>query len=332
MIDTVRLTYAAVREAAPSAKGDLKVHPLAEAGSGVFLGLDSDRRSHLLINTDEAFEGSTGIAAVTVGSRVLEIDGSTLRVLDVTCEVASLAEVFDHFVVAVAERLLSDRSSAIASVLDVIEDWRRFLVSAGAPPGRDRLAAAFGELLVLLDIVRKDPLRRVDAWVGPYGARHDFRRGAVALEVKTSRSHTAHVVTIHGEDQLLEPENGTLHLHFVRLEEVPEGGESLPGLVDDLLASGAGARPTFDAVAAAGVPPADFDAAASVRFDVRERLTVPVDDSTPRIVPSSFNGDARPIGVVDIVYRIDLDHVLERTLDPLAYDALIGAIATGEAA
>jgi hypothetical protein len=306
--------------------------PDEQRAQELHLGLDSDHRSHLLITTDEAFEGSTGLAAVSVGSRVLEIDGVTSPMLDVTCEIASLTEVFDHFVVAVAERLVSERLSPITSVLDVIEDWRRFLISAGAPPARDRIAAVFGELLVLRDIVRQDPLRRVDVWVGPYGARHDFRRGGLALEVKTSRSHTAHVVTVHGEDQLLEPENGTLYLHFVRLEEVPEGGESLPGLVDDLLASGAGAGPVFDVVAAAGVPPADFCAAASVRFDVRERLTVPVDDGTPRIVPSSFKGDARPVGVVDIVYRINLDHVLERTLDPLNYDALIGAIATGEAA
>ena len=165
-----------------------------------------------------------------------------------------------------------------------------------APVGRARLAAVFAELLVLRDVVRVDPISRVDSWVGPHGARHDFRRGQVALEVKTTRAHTSRDVTIHGEDQLEPPDNGTLHLHFVRLEEVPGTGETVQSLVDDLLSAGAPSVRLFLALAASGIPVAELSASADVAFDIRERLTLPVDADMPRVVPSPSSEEPGPLG------------------------------------
>jgi hypothetical protein len=158
-----------------------------------------------------------------------------------------------------------------------------------------------------------------------------LRRARRAIEVKTTRAHTGRAVTIHGEDQLESPEGGDLHLHLVRLEEVPEGGGSVPDLVDELLAAGASAGEVFPAMAAAGVPAVDFPAAATVLFDVRERLTFPVDGQLPRIVPSTFAGGERPVGVLDVTYRIDLDHALDRALDEAAYRELTSGLATAAA-
>lgn len=330
MIDAIRLTFGALREAGTPPPGEMAVRSLPEMGSGVYLGQDSEGRSHLLLESNSDAVGSTGIAAVTIERLSLIIDGRSRRLVDVVCEIAAQSEVFDHFVAAVAERLPAPEREELSVILDVLERWKRFLVSAEGPPGRDRLAGLFGELLVLLDVVTADPGRRVDAWVGPFGARHDLRRGGFAIEVKTSRAHTARVVTVHGEDQLVEPEGGSLHLHFVRLEEVPEGGSSVPGLIDDLLSAGADAGRLFDAVTAAGIPPADFGSAASIRFDVRERLTVPIDAGTPRIVPSSFAGGERPLGVVDLVYRLDLDNMLDKALGPSEWSRLTMALATTE--
>jgi hypothetical protein len=134
-------------------------------------------------------------------------------------------------------------------------------------------------------------------------------------------------VTIHGVDQLLQPEGGALHLHFVRLEAVPGGGDSVPGLIDQLLSAGAPPGDLFDAVAAAGLAPADYNAADRIRFVIRERLTVPIDDASPRIVPLSFVGAGPPPGVVDISYRIDIDRTRDRLLSDDAYADLIRDIA-----
>ncbi len=328
MIDAIRLTFAALREAARPPVGDLNVRALGQGPGGVYLALDAERRAHLLVEAEVELTGSTGLTTVTIGHRDLVVDGRTAGFLDVTCEAEELAEVFDHFVAAVTQRLLSSGDSPVEVVLDVIEHWRQFLVSEAPPAGRDRLAAVFGELLVVLDVVRADPRGRVDCWVGPFGGRHDLRRGTRAVEVKTTRAHTTRVVTVHGEDQLVEPDGGSLHLHLVRLEEVPEGGASVPSLVDDLLAAGAPAQELFKALDAAGVAPAELPAVNVVRFDVRERMTVRVDERTPRLVPSSFVSGARPIGIVDLVYRVDLDHVLEAALDDDSVADLIRELAT----
>jgi hypothetical protein len=327
VIDLVRLTYGALRESGLPATGEFKVRTIPDGPPGVYLGLDDAGRSHLMIEAVEVGPALAGTAALTIGHARLDIGGAVRGLVDVTCEVDALTEVFDHFVVAVVEQLPRPNASPLSLVLEVFERWRRLLLATGDAPGRDLLASLFGELLVLLDVVRADAARRVDAWVGPFQGRHDLRRGAQAVEVKTTRSHTARVVTIHGEDQLEPPDGGQLHLHMVRLEEVPEGGSSVPTLVDELLAAGATASGLFDAVAAAGVAPTHFKSAARIQFDVRERLTFPVDGAMPRIVPSTFLAGERPVGVLDIAYRVDLDHVLGSALDETAYARLIARLA-----
>ena len=134
-------------------------------------------------------------------------------------------------------------------------------------------------------------------------------------------------MTIHGEDQLLAPDGGQLYLHLVRLEEVPGGGRSVSSLVDELLTAGVPTETLFDKIAAAGLPVAQVAATTGIAFDVRERLTLPVDDTMPRIIPSSFSGGHRPGGVVDISYVIDLDRCLGSALPEPAYTDLMKTIA-----
>jgi Putative PD-(D/E)XK family member, (DUF4420) len=326
VIDEIRLSFAALREAGLPAVGELAVRELS-AGSGAFLAIDDEGRPRLLVGSEEPTLRPSGTAAIGVSRRVLSIGGMTAPFLDVTCLVSALSEIFDHLIVAVLDRMAHSSDAPSVVVAGVIDEWKRLLAATGPGPGRDRLAAMFGELLVLRDIVRADPARRVDAWVGPVGGRHDIRRGSSAIEVKTTRAHTARIVTVHGEDQLLEPEGGTLHLHLVRIEEVPGGGLGVPQMVDDIIGLGASPRDTFAAVEAAGLSPADYPMAAEVKFDVRERMTIMVDELCPRIVPGTFLEGHRPNGVVDVVYRIDLDDSAQRALAPDAYDRLIASIA-----
>lgn len=330
MIDEVRLTFGALREV--PLVGELSVRELPGGPEGTLLGLDGDRRPHLLIRAPFAPQGTVETAALRVAGNQLQVGSATSHFVDVLCRLPGLDEVFDHFTVAVIERVRRTPDEPMDAVLAVVERWRRFMIDSQGGVGSDRLASVLGELLVLRDIVGADPGRRSDVWVGPHNRRHDFRRGPVALEVKTTRAHTARVVTIHGEDQLLEPPGGSLHLHLVRLEDVPDGATSVRLVVDDLLALGVDAAGLFDALDAAHVPVASLDReASSTRFEVRERITLPIDDTTPRIVPASFGGGRVPEGIVDLTYRLDLDHALERALDPEAYGRVIAALATGSA-
>jgi hypothetical protein len=128
-----------------------------------------------------------------------------------------VAEVFDHVVVSVIERLSAADQSAVRAVETVLQRWRQFLIAPSGPPGRDRAAEILSELLVVSDAVHASGVPRIGFWVGPFGARHDMRCGSTAVEVKTTRSHTGHRVTIHGEDQLLASEQGFRYdLEYVR--------------------------------------------------------------------------------------------------------------------
>jgi hypothetical protein len=327
VIDEIRLAYTALRSERTTAVDGLAFLPVPSV-AGVYVGLDDKFRQHLLLTTDTDATVSLGVTTLSVTTGDLLIAGKNMRILDVTCLLGALAEVFDHFVVAVVERVSVAGDSASDAVENVLRRWREFLVAPKGAPGRDKLAATFGELLVVLDVVRVSGVADIGFWVGPFGGRHDMRTGTMALEVKTTRSHTGHRVTIHGEDQLLAPDDGGLYLHFVRLEETHGGSLSVLTLVDDLLAAGVSAEKLFEALTAGGVPVVDLAATGEVTFDVRERMTLPVDDRMPRIVPTSFVGGHRPPGVIDISYVVDLTNRLDDALNADSYATLVHSLAS----
>lgn len=326
MIDAVRVALTALRTGDAPKPGDLPVIRVGDV-EGALLGLDDRGRPHLLlpVSASGADLPRSDTATLEIVIRPLLVGGQTSPFLDAACLFESVAEVFDHFIVAVLEQVEAGAEPVEALSL-VLEKWRQFLTPPVGPPGRDKLAALFGELLVLQDLVAANAQAGMESWVGPRSGRHDFRLGNAGIEVKTTRAHTARRVTIHGEDQLEEPRGGELHLHLVRVEEVASAGESVSTLVDRLLTAGARADDLFDALTAAGLPVAELAATSDVRFEIRERLTVPVDGDTPRITPGSFLDGVRPVGVLDLTYVIDLDHVLHRGLTQAEYDSMVGRL------
>jgi hypothetical protein len=237
--------------------------------------------------------------------------------------------VFDHFAAAVMQRMLTVEDSPGDAVSAVLSGWRNFLTPPSGPPSVDKVASVLGELLVVRDAVKQSGRVDISFWAGPFGQRHDLRSATTAFEVKTTRSHTGYRVTIHGEDQLVPPDGGHLYLHLVRLESVHEGVLRLPAIVDELLEVGVTAEKLFKALAASGIPAADLASTESTAFDVLERVTVPVTEETPRIIPGSFVDGRRPKGVVDIAYVIDLTGTLDLALDDTEYRALAASLVSG---
>lgn len=325
MIDRVRFLWAALRDAGPPTEADLAIRSIDAPGVGAILGIDRELRPHLLLRVHEQVGLDPPVEAIHIEVRRLLVDDGEHLYLDVVCCEPSLDFVFDHFVVAVIDRVCGGEP-AVPAVDGVLEAWKRFLVAGDGGPGGDLLSAMTGELILLTDLVRADSRRRVDVWQGPQSARHDFRRGGTAIEVKTTRSHTGFRVTIHGEDQLDEPSGGALYLHFVRLEDVPDGSFSVPDLVEGLIALGASRLELYAAVEKAGLGTGDFESARQTRFEVRSRLTFRVDGSFPRIVPSTFLGGARPAGVDDLTYKIDLATLVSLALDDASFAALAAQI------
>jgi hypothetical protein len=110
--------------------------------------------------------------------------------------------------------------------------WACFFEKYGheglSPAARQGL---FGELWVLGRILA--PLvgtdRAVGAWIGPFGAEHDFQHGVAAVEVKATTSRGT--VRISSENQLDDVGLEALCLVVLDLRTLSAGGITLPALV-----------------------------------------------------------------------------------------------------
>ena len=319
MIDEVRLAFAALLTQGKAERHGL-VTLAIDPVDGAYVAIDDQSRQHLLLRTQSDVEIDPGVTTLAVSTRPLRIAGKDVRVLDITCLYPVLSEVFDHFAAAVIQRMAASAEEPADAVRNVLASWKNFLIPPSGPPGVDKIAAILGELLVVKDAVKNSGLIDIGFWSGPFGQRHDLRGGTTAMEVKTTRAHTGYRVTIHGEDQLLAPDGGQLYLHFVRLESV-HGGQ--------LRLTGVSAEHLFRALTASGVAAVDLPATDKTTFDVLERMTLPVDDQTPRIVPDSFTGGKRPPGVVDITYVINISQDADRALSADAYGRVTANVAAG---
>ncbi|WP_099023767.1 PD-(D/E)XK motif protein [Mycolicibacterium palauense] len=329
MIDDVRLAYAALAAHGVSPHEGLTVLPIP-AIDGAYVAVDDESRQHLLLATGGVAPTSADVTTLALDTRELVVEGRRVRLLDVTCLLAALSDVFDHFAAAVLERWSKAGEPAERAVSAVLEAWKEFLVPPTRLPGPNKVAATVGELLVVRDVVEKERSANLEFWLGPFGQRHDLRRGRVAVEVKTTRSHTGYQVSVHGDDQLVPPDSGALYLHFVRLEEVPGGSVTLPLVVDDLLAAGVSAHKLYSALTASGISAVDLAALAGAAFEIRERITLRVDERIPRIVPQSFVDGRRPRGVVDIAYVVDLSDAVRFAIEANEYEGLLQSLAVGE--
>jgi len=167
---------------------------------------------------DVRIRGDLGSSANLIARPITLVrKGVGTRFLDIMVTNRQLDSVFTDLVSEVLERLKNGTSPAEA-VRGTIRDFRDLIL---AKPRRDvsvgELCGLIGELLVLERLCESSP-DGVSAWTGPYEQRHDFRKGARAIEVKASmRSDSSHI-KVNGVEQLKPPEGGTLNLVHVRLE------------------------------------------------------------------------------------------------------------------
>lgn len=322
LVDQIRLGWVVLAEAGTPGAADVRTHALTGPW---LLGIDAEAMPCLLAEVGEPGP-EDGNGAVTVTNREFDTGVGRRNFVVVSCRQLALRDVFDHFAAGVVEagQERPDQHPA-ATALAVLARWRELFRPASAALGPLNLAALVAELLVLEEIVARDPGTPLSVWAGPGGARHDFRRGDVAIEVKSTLSHTARRVSINGIDQLEAPAGGRLTLAWHRLERVAGGPHSVFGLADRIIAAGAPAGQLYGLLEQAGSPPFLRDAHEAVRFDLRERGFFSVDDDFPRIVPASFSAGA-PRGVDDLRYVVDLP-APDGALDTAAVEELLAGMA-----
>lgn len=326
LIDQIRLGWVVLAEAGDPVVGGITTHELTRIEGGALqLGLDVAGVPCLLIPAlGPGPEEDGGI--VSVRNRQLVTSSGSRPFVVVACREPSLRDVFDHFLVGVAAALQEAGAPHPGVVaIGVLARWQTLFRTAGEAMGPGALAALLAELLVLEGVVAREAAGSTTAWVGPDEARHDFRRGSHAVEVKSTLSHTGRTVTVHGVDQLEAPAGGTLHLAWMRLEVVPDGPLSVYTVCDRIIAAGVSVVELHDRLDQAGSPPALRETHERVRFELREQSWFEVGPNFPRIVPASFAGGV-PIGVDDLVYRADLPPQVS-ALDSAATEAVLDRMA-----
>lgn len=303
----------------PPLGNQMRVSPVVEHGLEIFATLTSGGHRGLLLLPErrEALVIEAGMREHEGAALVAEVasfsgsNGTSKQGIHVRCHDDSLDEAFTMFCALVCTRATSGPiSPALAASF---EEFRALIGATRARTKPDAIGLV-GELLWIDRLIAIDPSAAL-SWMGPSGGRHDFRRGQVAVEVKTSlrsgsQSNKVHVSAL---DQLVPPEGGKLFLHTVRLDRADEGEISLRKLIDDIhrrLSSEA--RRHFDSQL---VELGDLGQNLDDSFSVLSIETFEVRDDFPRLVPESLISGSLPPGVASVSYDLLLDFASEFQID-----------------
>lgn len=204
---------------------------------------------------------------------------------------------------------LGHHDASVASVLQIVEQWRRFWsVDPGALSG-EKAVGLLGELWFLCNWLKAEQ-RAVSAWAGGAKERHDFVFPGVAVEVKTTARATGPTIhSISGLWQLEPPSGGRLYLFSLRVREERLAHVSLPGLVAEMrkrLTGVAAARQLFEErLLEAGYTPAVEEEHTQTWQILSEELFV-VDEYFPRLRPAILSTPSLQAAVVSVKYELDM--------------------------
>jgi len=248
--------------------------------------------------------------------------GKIEHFIDITLRNVKLARVFSELVEEILKRLESGEGPE-AAVHGTIQDFRNLLALT---PEDDvpltKLCGLIGELVVLETLTAKLPAA-LEAWTGPIGQRHDFRRLDLAIEVKTSIRSDASRVIIHGPEQLLPPRDGRLYLAHVRVEPVASGPLSVANLHRAILEHGADELILDERLAELGCRDPNAEEWNTMNFALAGFDIYALSAGFPSITSASFVGHVVPTGVVDLTYEIDLAMAGAYILDRSGAEALL---------
>lgn len=307
-LDQLRVSWAALA-AGPGTDGQhVATLPLDQRvdEQSILLGFDLGSDRHLLVPTPpgQVVEDLSS-EAVQIRELRLGSPGST-SYTDVVCREPELFDVFDDLVLTMLREIGAGSAPPSRICAEVLEQWRQLL----RPPVQEPLsvkqsAGLVAELQMAIDILRRDPGRRLDVWTGPAGGRHDFRRGEAAVEVKATLGQGEPATEIHGLEQMEAPEGGDLYLAWFRLERVPGGSVDVPGLVEVLRRFLGGSPALYSRLTAMGWR--HDNSSEAVSFEIRERRIFRVDDDFPRLVPGMFPPGLPSSRVRNVRYEVLLD-------------------------
>jgi len=252
-----------------------------------------------------------------------DLGAGTDDYLEVRCELPRLNDLFDDLAGEMVSAVVQDPAVPGATCIAVLDRWRALLRSVkGQGPSRSSVVGLLGELVIAERIVKADPERRMDMWVGREGQRHDFRRGQLAIECKSTLQTKKRTFSVHGIGQLEEPEGGELYLAWMRFEHVPGGRLSISGMISRITALGVPSELVHTGMDERGFPPGTWG---EEDFELLELSVYRVGGGFPRIVSSQID-EAACSAISDLTYTVDLD-VCPEPIDPEQMESVFAEMA-----
>ena len=244
----------------------------------------------------------------------LQQDGKPARFIDLTCLVSELDSVFAEVTEELLKRIRVG-TPAQSAVRSTLHDFRALLLRSPAKEVSDsEIIGLVGELVMLCRLLRLNS-DSTEAWRGPAGERHDFRRGGVSLEVKTTGRPSDYSVSISAIDQLDAPNGGVLHLVHIILERDANGPHSVGRLAAAAASLTSDPNTVLEILSLLGCSDPDSESWNRLSFAEHSIDFYEVRAGFPRISSASFKDGALPDGVTKIEYTIDLSQAAEFALD-----------------
>ncbi|MET9814131.1 PD-(D/E)XK motif protein [Streptomyces sp. NPDC006355] len=271
--------------------------------------VDHEGHRHLLVPIDTHRKIRAGVdgPVLQLRKRPLEDENTYQMYADLACLRGDLNDLFTRLcvdVLSTVEKLPADPIKALYRVLD---RWKALLQTQGPALGPEQLAGLFAELLVLGELLQRDPSAH-RLWLGPKGHRHDFSTGKAAIEVKAGTDRRDRKPRIHGLDQLEPPVDGSLCLVWFGLHRVTAsgGGIGLLDLIDQMLQQCDDESALLGLLAEAGYRLFEADRYREVRFTVGEEKWYRVSPGFPGLTRSALLAAGLPESLLDVEYTIDL--------------------------
>ncbi len=284
------------------------VSVISYKGKNPLLAIDSRNQRHLLIPVKSFEQESidTTSAGINIVLEEWEDEGLRQKFVDIVCLKSHLTNLFDFIVINILQEIEKQPPYPSLTSKRVLNEWREFIDKAPSElPSESVLKGLYGELLVLKMLSKKTE-HGLRYWVGPEGARHDFKSGNIAFEVKTISQHIDKLqITINGIDQLWAAANDKLYLVIIRVEKNPIPKVSFQDLLDILLSFGIEHTNLYKILSRFGLTP-DLINEIPYGFDLLETKFYYVDEEFPKITPDSFINENLPDRVTNLRYQIDL--------------------------
>jgi hypothetical protein len=278
---------------------------------GIWAALDTQGHRHLLVAIgDDAPRKLTTTRGLSATVAELEVGGEPpARYIDLSATEPELSSTFSAVAREIVNAVDAAPHGAASAVAAVLDRWHWFWGVARDGMTTEEELGLLGELWFLRRWLGLPTA--IGMWVGPTGARHDFRTATTSVESKCTqvRSDGPARHRIANLDQLEEPQTGSLFLFSLRVVSDDLAANSLANTVTqaiaDCSADETASMKLRQRLGEAGWSPAQADRYRRTWRVIGEDL-YEIRAGFPRLTRGTFEPDGVPPGVEAISYSIDL--------------------------